>query len=114
MIQNKRRFQNETGNVGGLKNIIGAFFLTLVITKYLKKGAGLGWCEYDAKKERGDKRVAMYDLDGNFIMEEYSTCELARRVFKETGIKLYDSNISKVCNGKQKHHKGYTFKYIED
>ena len=84
------------------------------ITKYLKKGAGLGWCEYDAKKERGDKRVAMYDLDGNFIMEEYSTCELARRVFKETGIKLYDSNISKVCNGKQKHHKGYTFKYIED
>ena len=90
------------------------------IIDYLKKGAGLGWCEYDAKEEiiktgkANGKRVAMYDLDGNFIMEEYSTLELARRVFKEMGIKLSHSNISKVCLGKRKQHKGYTFKYIED
>ena len=83
------------------------------IIDYLKRGTKLGWCEYDAKKERGGKRVAMYDLDGNFIMEEYSTHELARRFFAETGIKLYDSAISEVCNGKRKHHKGYTFKYID-
>ena len=89
------------------------------IVDYLKKGTGLGWCEYDAKKEMikagkaNGKRVVMYDLDGNFIMEEYSTHELARRFFAETGIKLYDSSISAVCNGKQKHHKGYTFKYID-
>ena len=84
------------------------------ISKYLKKGAGLGWCEYDAKKERGDKRVAMYDSNGNFIMEEYSVGELVRRVFEEMGIKLSQGHISAVCNGKRKHHKGYTFKYIED
>lgn len=94
------------------------------IIDYLKRGTELGWCEYDAKKEmikRGKlngkangKRVAMYDLDGSFIMEEYSTKELARRFFAETGIKLDDSHISAVCLGKQKQHKGYTFKYIED
>ena len=83
------------------------------IIEYLKKGTALNWCEYDAKKERGDRRVAMYDLDGNFIMEECSTHELARRVFAEKGIKLSPSNISEVCNGKRKHHKGYTFKYID-
>ena len=94
------------------------------IVDYLKKGAGLGWCEYDAKEEMiktsrlngksTSKRVAMYDLDGNFIMEEYSTLELVRKFFAETGIKLDFSTISKVCLGKSKHHKGYTFKYIED
>ena len=53
-------------------------------------------------------------IDGVFIMEEYSVEELVRRVFAETGIKLNFRNISAVCRGKQKHHKGYTFKYIED
>ena len=94
------------------------------ITDYLKKGAVLGWCKYDAKEEMiktgklngksTSKCVAMYDLDGSFIIEEYSTHELARRVFKEMGIKLSQGNISAVCLGKRKHHKGYTFKYIED
>ena len=93
------------------------------IRNYLKKGAELGWCKYDAKEERrknglnngklNGKRVAMYK-DGVLIMEECSVTELARRVFKEMGIKLSIGNISAVCSGKLKHHKGYTFKYIED
>ena len=94
------------------------------IVDYLKKGAGLGWCEYDAKEEMiktsrlngksTSKRVAMYDLDGNFIMEEYSTLELVRKFFAEIGIKLEPKTVSAVCLGKRKQHKGYTFKYIED
>ena len=94
------------------------------IIDYLKKGAGLGWCKYDTKREMiknaklnnkaKGKRVAMYDLDGNFIMEEYSTGELARRFFAEIGIKLEPKTVSAVCLGKRKQHKGYTFKYIED
>ena len=93
------------------------------IIDYLKKGAGLGWCDYNADREKTKrsksvgkstgKRVAMYK-DGNFIMEEYSTLELVRRVFAETGIKLSQGSISAVCLSKQKQHKGYTFKYIED
>ena len=90
------------------------------IVDYLKKGTELGWCKYDAKEEMiksgkaNGKRVAMYDLDGNFIAEYPSTNELARRFFAETGIRLCVSNIRMVARGEQKQHKGYTFKYIED
>ena len=93
------------------------------ITDYLKKGAKLGWCKYDAKEEKiksgkttgkaTGKRVAMYDLDGNFIAEYPSTKELVEKMLKG-GIKLDFRNISLVCNGKRKMHKGYIFKYIED
>ena len=93
------------------------------ITNYLKKGAVLGWCEYDTKEEMiknaklrsksNSKRVAMYDLDGNFIAEYPSTKELVEKMLKG-GIKLDFRNISLVCNGKRKMHKGYIFKYIED
>ena len=89
----------------------------VTITDYLKKGAGLGWCEYDAKEEMikngklNSKRVAMYK-DGVFIMQECSVNELVRRVFSEMEIKISVGKVSAVCRGKQKHHKGYTFKYI--
>ena len=102
------------------KTLAEIFGLSKVtIFEYLKKGAELGWCEYDAKEEKikngkaNGKRVVMYDLDGSFIAEYPSTKELARRFFAETGIKLSQSTISEVCNGKRKHHKGYTFKYID-
>ena len=97
------------------------------VTSYLKRGAVLGFCEYNPKEEviknsrvtgksngkANGKRVAMYDLDGNFIMEEHSTHELVRRFFAETGIKLSQGNISAVCSGKLKTHKGYIFKYLD-
>ena len=89
------------------------------IVKYLKKGTELGWCNYNGKEElrksneRRGKVVAMYDLEGNFIMEESSTYKLKERCLKELNIDLNTSNISKVCLGKQKAHKGYIFKYID-
>ena len=106
------------------KTLVEIFGLSRdTIIDYLKKGAELGWCEYDAKEEmrKGGlnsgkligKRVAMYDLDGNFIAEYPSTKELVEKMLKK-GIKLNFRNISAVCNGKRKMHKGYTFKYIED
>ena len=97
------------------------------IREYLKKGEALNWCKYDAKEEMrknglnggklngklSGKHVAMYDLNGNFIAEYPSTKELVEKML-ERGIKLDFRNISAVCLGKRKHHKGYTFKYIED
>ena len=89
------------------------------IIEYLKKGAELGWCNYNAKEElekageRRGKVVAMYDLEGNFIMKESSTCKLKERCLKELNINLDTSSISAVCLGKQKTHKGYIFKYID-
>lgn len=92
------------------------------IIDYLKKGAGLGWCEYDAKEEKikngklngkaNGRRVAMYDLNGNFIMEGFSAHEIARRAKKEMGLSLGVACICKVCRGKQKSHKGFVFKYV--
>ena len=91
----------------------------ITIRSYLKKGTELGWCNYNGKEElrksneRRGKVVAMYDLEGNFIMEESSTYKLKERCLKELNIDLNTSNISKVCLGKQKAHKGYIFKYID-
>ena len=90
------------------------------IIEYLKKGTELGWCNYNAKEEleKGRRKsttgkvVAMYDLEGNFIMKEISAMKLKERCLKELNINLYISAISRVCSGKQKAHKGYIFKYI--
>ena len=113
--------KQEWETTATLSEVFGLSKVT--VKEYLKKGANMGWCEYNSEEEMikngklngklNGKHVAMYDLDGNFIMEEYSTNELVRRFFAETGIKLYNGNISLVCLGKQKHHKGYTFKYID-
>ena len=95
----------------------------VTIRSYLKKGMELGWCNYNAKEEskkasrrngeRKGKVVAMYDLEGNFIMKERSTRKLKERCLKELNIDLNTRCISAVCNGKQKTHKGYIFKYID-
>ena len=89
------------------------------IMDYLNKGRGLGWCNYNGKEElekarrRKEKVVAMYDLDGNFIIKENSVVKLKERCLKELNINLDKRSISKVCLGKLKTHKGYIFKYID-
>ena len=92
------------------------------ITGYLKKGSELGWCNYNAKEElrkrsmrnntKRRRRVAVYK-DGKFIGEYLSVTELIERAKQDFGVKFNTANISAVCNGKQKTHKGYTFKYLE-
>ena len=93
------------------------------IIDYLKKGTELGWCNYNTKEEieKNGKRsgstngkvVAMYDLDGNFIMKESSAVKLKERCLKELNIDLDTGNISKVCLGKRKAHQKHIFKYID-
>ena len=44
----------------------------------------------------------------------FSSCaELERRSKKLFGVKLFNQCISDICNGKQKHHKGFIFKYVD-
>ena len=94
----------------------------ITIVKYLKKGTELGWCNYNAKEElekgrrrneKNGKVVAIYDLEGNFIMKESSAVKLKERCLKELNINLNTTHISAVCLGKRKTHKGYIFKYID-
>ena len=92
------------------------------IARYLKKGNKYGWCFYDGKEEmikRGkkagvnkSKKVAVYK-NGNLKGVYSSTSELERKSEQDFGIKFNHGGISLVCRGKQKTHKGYTFKYLE-
>lgn len=93
------------------------------ITKYLKIGMKLGWCNYNPKDEmiksnsrngkNNGKEVAVFKNDkklGTF----YSCAELERRSEELFGIKLLQSGISNTANDKQSQYKGFTFKYVNE
>ena len=45
----------------------------------------------------------------------FKSCkELSNVSFKEFGVELNAKEISAVCLGRRKTHKGYTFKYIKN
>ena len=76
--------------------------------------SNLEWCDrlYNVRYGTGierrsktqSKTVLQYDLNGNLIKEWKSINECGRNGFKK-------SNICKCCNGKQKTHKGFIWKY---
>ena len=43
-----------------------------------------------------------------------STKEVERQSLELFGFKINSSTVSAVATGKQKHHKGFTFKYVDD
>ena len=44
----------------------------------------------------------------------YESCnELSRKSLNDFGVEFLISEISNVCNGKRKSHKGYPFKYVK-
>lgn len=61
---------------------------------------------YETKTNPSAKRVAQYDLQGNFINEFASVRAAA------TALGLDSSTISKVCRGVNKTHGGFRFVYI--
>lgn len=90
---------------------------------YLKKGAKLGWCDYNPKEElkktwikKGqvlNKGKEVEIFKDNKSLGIFKSCaDLSRQSEKLFGVKLDGSNISAVCNGKFKTHKGFTFRYI--
>lgn len=92
------------------------------IVKYLKKGTKLGWTNYNSEEEykkavrrkgKNGKKVEVF-YDNNSIGVFESVAELERQSKMLFGVKLSQGCISFVCIGKQKHHKGFTFRYIEE
>ena len=59
----------------------------------------------EAAQKANKKPIIQMDLDGNFIKEWDSTAECCKQ------LNLHGSNVSRVLNGLQPYHKGYTFKY---
>ncbi len=81
------------------------------IIKYLHKGSKLNLCKYYNIKK--PKEVAVYSLSGTMLDTFDSINQLARESEKKYGVKFSAGNISMVCQGKAKTHKGYRFQYKE-
>lgn len=96
------------------------------ISRYLKKGKKLGWTDYDPKREvnriakvNGEKarerlsKPILIFKEGLFLGEFNSASELERQSENIFGVKLNHCLIGYVAQGRQKSHKGFTFKYAE-
>lgn len=92
------------------------------ILKWLHKGKMLKWCDYNVIEERNKgykkaritkgKPVEIYK-DGVKLYKTFpSCCELERRSLELFNVKLNNSKISMVANGKIKTYKGFEFKYV--
>jgi hypothetical protein len=57
------------------------------------------------QSENSSRKVYQYDLNGNFIKEYRSVRDAA------TQLKTNHSNISRCCNAKYNHSKGFIFRY---
>ena len=94
-----------------------------VVISYLNKGASLNLCSYNPHEQtlktayniagHNKKSVEIFK-DGTSLGVFESTMELERQSEELFGVKLLHGSISAVCNGKRKHHKGFTFKYVEN
>lgn len=88
------------------------------IRKYLKRGAEIGWCDYDsgdemkkrssrAKEEYGVP-VVQLSIDGEYINAWISGSEAGRQ------LSIAPSSISIVCSGKRKSAGDFRWMYSED
>jgi DNA-binding MarR family transcriptional regulator len=97
------------------------------VTRYLKRGNKIGWCEYNPEEERKKGYIKLSNLAKNrelhynskrvmcvnngIIFKSIGECEkLSEEIL---GINIPRSSISRVCNEIQKQTKGYKFKYLE-
>ena len=93
-----------------------------VITSYLKEGSKLGWCVYNPEEEKSKsdnklgkngKKVQVFK-DGEELGIFESTNEVERISKSMFGVEMRSRSIARVCRGERNHHKGYTFKYVEE
>lgn len=89
------------------------------VSRYLKKGAKYGWCNYDPKEEylkvtrkRGKNGRKVEVVRNNKSMGIYPSCAEVARISEETfGITLAHSKIAEACRI-NKIYKGFEFRYV--
>lgn len=95
----------------------------VTVRKYLNSGSKLGWCDYNGVEEMKKsgrvigkmscKKVGVFK--GNTYLNTFNSCtELSEKSKEIFGVTLNIGNISQVCTGKRKSHKGFIFKYIDE
>jgi hypothetical protein len=116
--QNPKMTTTEIGKLMG-------GYCRLSIQKWLESGNELGWCHYNKNEEINQnyknsvirnkknysKPVEIFK-DGISLGLFPSASELERQSIELFKVKLIRSNITLVCQEKQKHHKGYEFNYL--
>ena len=99
---NNKREDETTTDVGKIFKLDRG-----TIRSYLKKGTKLGWCNYTANF---GKKVEIFKKGKSLGIFE-SCAELERQSEGLFGVRIDAKNISSVCLGKRKSHKGYQFTY---
>lgn len=122
LIKEVCEYWNQKEEWETTKDLVNKFNLSKsTVHRYLKKGAEIGWCNYDAEEEsrkrnsKGgkykSKPIKMFK-DGICVGVFKSIKDLDRRSEILFNTKLHNSNISAVCLNKRSSYKGFTFKYI--
>lgn len=91
------------------------------ITGHLKKGASLGWCNYNPQEEkrknykRSRKQTRKIEMfkDGKCLGIFNSTKELSEQSEELIGENLTKCGIYKCCRGDRSTYKGFTFRYVD-
>ena len=95
----------------------------VTVIDYLKRGTELGWTHYNSDEERiksgqkgnkfKGKKVEMFKNGLSLGVFESAT-KLSKKSEELFSIKLIQTSISQVARGERNHHKGFTFKYVEE
>jgi len=118
----KLKSENQDFSTTDIGNIMGIHKCTVI--RYLKKGTKIwDWVKYNPEDETskfcskagkmGGKQIEVFKDDSNLGIFT-SIMELEKQSESLFGVKLLHSKISAVCLGKRKHHKGFTFKYVNN
>lgn len=91
------------------------------VIRYLNKGSELGLCDYDGTYENTkrilkigkDNGKMVVVIDGDDFNVYNSIVELVN-AYDKNGISLNKNNVSQVCRGEKKTHKGMKFMYYDD
>ena len=97
------------------------------VVRYLKSGSKIKWCTYNLQEEviknnndisersRKLRSKPVEIFKNSKSLGVFPSChELDRKSDELFGTKLDCSKISLVCRGERPHHKGFTFKYINE
>ena len=117
-------YWNNRGETETTEDLIKLFGLSRsTILRYLKRGHDLNLCVYNKEEERrrtGEKikaslgkRVEVFK-DGISLGVFSSATEVERVSLELFKTQLNHSSISATIKNKQKTHKGFTFKYVEN
>lgn len=92
----------------------------ITFLKYIKHGHKFKWCQYDKISNYKNSHnimehpnnKAIIVIETSDVFKSATECE--RKSEELYGVKFNHTHISMVCSGKQKHHKGYHFRYFKE